>query len=100
MISYQLRIHPFAEFDMNHAKGWYNLKSENLGNEFMSEVELTVSQILNNPYQFPRVTINTRKAVINRFPYSIFYQIGFNTIDLYAIFHNSRNPIIWKQRVK
>ena len=100
MNSYQLRIHPFAEFDMRHAKDWYNTKSENLGNDFMIEVEKTISQILNNPNQFPEITRNTRKAVINRFPYTIFYKIEFNTVDLYAVFHNSRNPIIWRKRIK
>lgn len=33
MNSYQLRIDPFAEYEMQHAKDWYNDKSENLGND-------------------------------------------------------------------
>ena len=100
MSSFQLRIHPFAEFDMQHAKDWYNDKSANFGNEFMTEVERTISQMLNNPYQFSVISQDTRKAVISRFPYTIFYKIGLNTVDLYAVFHNSRNPIIWKKRIK
>ncbi len=100
MNSFQLRVDPFAEYDMQHAKDWYNDKSDNLGNDFMIEVERTIAQMLNNPYQFPLITQDTRKAVINRFPYTIFYQIGLNTVDLYAVFHNSRNPIIWKKRLE
>lgn len=33
MNSYQLRIDPFAEYEMQHAKDWYNGKSENLGDD-------------------------------------------------------------------
>ena len=100
MNSYQLRIHPLAEFDMQHAKDWYNTKSDNLGNDFLIEVEKTISQMLNNPFQFPEIIQNTRKANVNRFPYSIFYKTSANTVDLYAVFHNSRNPIIWRKRIK
>jgi plasmid stabilization system protein ParE len=100
MSSFQLRIDPFAEYDMQHAKNWYNDKSDNLGNDFMIEVEKTISQMLHNPYQFPRILSDTRKAVLYRFPYTIFYKIGNNTVDVYAVFHNSQNPVIWKRRIK
>ena len=100
MNSLKLRIHPFAEFDMKHAKDWYNTKGDNLGNELMMEVEKTISQLLNNPKQFPDIGQNIRKAVVKRFPYSIYFKIVLNTVDLYAVFHNSRNPLIWKERIK
>ncbi len=99
MSSFQLRIHPFAELDIKHAKDWYNVKSDNLGDEFFIEVEKTISQLLHNPKQFPITTKNIRKAVVKRFPFCIFYINTANTVDLYAVFHNSRNPQVWKKRI-
>lgn len=99
MNSFQIRIHPFAELDIKHAKEWYNGKSDNLGDEFFIEVEKTISQLLYNPKQFPTVTKNIRKAVVKRFPFCIFYIVGANTIDVYAVFHNSRNPQVWRNRI-
>lgn len=99
MSSFQLRIHPFAELDIKHAKEWYNGKSDYLGDEFFTEVEKTISQLLHNPKQFPILTKNIRKAVVKRFPFCIFYIVGANTVDLYSVFHNSRNPQVWKKRI-
>ena len=99
MSSFQLRIHPFAELEIKHAKEWYNGKSNNLGNEFFTEVEKTISQLLNIPKQFSTIKKNIRKAVVKRFPFCIFYIAGANTVDLYAVFHNSRNPQVWEKRI-
>ena len=97
---YNLRIHPFAEFDIEDAKDWHNIQEENLGNEFIIEIEKSISQMLNNPNQFPKINKGIRKVVIKRFPYSIFYRVISDTIELYAVLHNSRNPILWKHRLK
>lgn len=51
---YCLRIHPSAELDIQHARDCYNMQTEDLGNEFMSEIEQTISQIMRNPKQFPK----------------------------------------------
>lgn len=60
---------------MKHAKDWYNTKGDNLGNELMIEVEKTISHLLHNPKQFPDIGQNIRKAVVKRFPYSIYLKL-------------------------
>ena len=97
---FQIRIHPLAALDFEHAKNWYNLQKENLGNEFTLELEKLFSHIANNPKQYPKFRNNIRKAVVKRFPYSVFFEIESDFIKIYAIFHNSRRPITWKKRVK
>ena len=69
------RIHPLAALDFEHAKNWYNLQKENLGNEFTLELEKLFSHIANNPKQYPKFRNNMRKAVVKRFPYSVFFEI-------------------------
>lgn len=100
MKQYQLKILKAAKSDIQHAKIWYNFQKESLGNEFLFEIEKLLTQIQTNPKQFPKNRHVIRKAVLKRFPYCLFFAIQSNTIKIIAVFHNSRNPIIWEQRLK
>lgn len=100
MSSFRLIIHPFAEIDLQVATEWYNTQKDKLGNEFIYEVDKTLSQVVENPRQFPEILKEIRRANISRFPFSIFFVIKRNVINVFAIFHQSRNPVIWKDRLK
>jgi len=77
---------------------WYNLQKEDLGLEFFQEIKIVLLRINDNPIQFPIETLAIRKAIIKRFPFTIFFYISGNVINVFAIFHSSRNPISWKKR--
>ena len=100
MKQYELSILKAAKSDIRHANIWYNLQKENLGNEFLIEIEKYLVQIQTNPKQFPKHKNSIRKAVLRKFPYCIFFSIQSNIIKVIAVFHNSRNPITWMRRVK
>lgn len=40
-----------------------------------------------------------RRALVKRFPYSIFYQEGTDAIYIYSIFQNAQDPQKWKDRL-
>ncbi|MGH8497384.1 MAG: hypothetical protein ACRERV_01015 [Methylococcales bacterium] len=40
----------------------------------------------------------TKRAVINRFPFGIYYRVENATIVVIAVMHGSRNPRRWKNR--
>lgn len=42
MSSFELIISPFAEYDLQEAKEFYELKSVGLGNHFIQEIEKTL----------------------------------------------------------
>ncbi|MFV0591504.1 MAG: hypothetical protein ACK5M7_08970 [Draconibacterium sp.] len=98
MKDYRLIINPFAELDLKLAKEWYDLQRFKLGEEFLLEVEKVLSRIVKSPKQFPQVLKNVRKAVVSRFPFSVYFTVIETRIVVFAVFHNSRNPIIWKKR--
>lgn len=100
MSSYKLIIHPFAEIDLQVATKWYNTQKNKLGNEFIYEDDITLSRVVANPRQFPKIFKQIRCANVSRFPFSIFFVIKKNVINAFAIFHQSRNPVIWKDRLK
>ena len=39
-----------------------------------------------------------RRALLQRFPYAVFYEVGAVDIVVYAVFHCARNPRAWKRR--
>lgn len=100
MKSYRLQIHPFAESELKDAKNWYNIQKEDLGNEFIEEVENKLLQIVQNPNRYAKIRKDVRKAVLKRFPYSIVYSVVNDTVKIYSFFHQSRNPKNWQSRAK
>lgn len=100
MIDYNLIINSVAEKELEEATNWYNIQKENLGKSFVLEVDNTIMRILENPFQFPKVKKQIRRAVVRRFPYSIFFYVDDFTVNIFAIFHTSRNPKLWNNRLK
>ena len=100
MTSYEIEFLQSAKLDIRQAKKWYNLQKHNLGNEFIEEVDKIYQRIKLNPKQFPSIRKDIRKAVMNRFPYCLYFVIEPNIVRIFAVFHNNRNPLIWLERVK
>lgn len=100
MRDYKLLINPFAELELIQAKEDYNLQKEDLGERFVKEIDKTITRINKNPFQFPKEKKKIRKAVVSNFPFIIFFYVVDNTINVFAVFHSSRNPMIWKKRFK
>jgi hypothetical protein len=51
-----------------------------------------------NPRQFPTVLKNVRRALLRRFPYSLFFVIEDEALTVIACFHASRDPSHWQKR--
>lgn len=100
MTRYSLIINPFAEDDIIEAKNWYKTRQENLDTDFISEIKKTILRITENPFQYPKVKNPIRMAVVERFPFIIFFYLNEMNINVFAVFHTSRNPANWKKRLK
>lgn len=40
-----------------------------------------------------------RRRLVRRFPYAIFYEYAVGTVTVYCVFHTSRDPDKWRQRL-
>jgi hypothetical protein len=74
------------------------MKRSGLGSEFLEAIDKMVKGIAENPERFPIVRKGIRRAVLPRFPYSIFYRIVSGHIVVIACFHGKRNPKVWRSR--
>lgn len=93
-----VRLRPEAEQDFSDAAGWYEAQRAGLGLEFLDEVLEVLSAIAEAPHRYPSVHRNTRRALIHRFPFGVYYRVEETTIVVIAILHSSRDPRRWKSR--
>jgi len=89
---------PAAADDVERAHAWYENERTGLGEEFLEEVHTTVQSVLVMPESYPVVRRQTRRALVPRFPYALFYRVVSDTIVFVACFHTSRNPTVWQRR--
>lgn len=95
-----VEFRPDARIEFDEAADWYEAQKNGLRREFVYAVNSTIIRIVSSPDMFPVVGGTfVRKALVNQFPYSIFFSATDQTILVYAVFHNSRNPLIWRGRI-
>ncbi len=68
-----------------------------LGMEFGEAVDGLVARIVANPLAFQRAYKETRRAVLARFPYAIYYRIAGDDIVVQAV-HGRQHPSRWRRR--
>lgn len=90
---------PETEQDLIEAYVWYEDRRNGLGEEFLCCVEACIEGITRNPEIYERVYGNYRRGLIRRFPYAVFYEWDAGTVTIYSVFHTSRNPEQWRQRL-
>lgn len=89
-----------AELEGGNAIDWYERREPGLGIAFRKSVENLISSIQKRPLTFPVVhRSDVRTAKVKRFPYTIFFAVQTDRILIFSIFHNSRNPMIWRGRI-
>jgi plasmid stabilization system protein ParE len=97
-VSLPVITRPAAASEIEAAYRWYEKEREGLGSEFLEAVDKMVKAIAENPERFPAIRKDIRRAVLRRFPYSIFYRIVSGHVVVIACFHGKRNPKVWRSR--
>jgi plasmid stabilization system protein ParE len=87
----RLVLRPEARQELEQAVAWYETQLPDLGHQFRAEVYRTFDNIIARPGLYSKSRGATRKAVLRRFPYLIFYLVEINRIVVVAIFHAKRD---------
>jgi toxin ParE1/3/4 len=92
-------IHSEAIEELDGAVSYYEDQKVGLGLDFLAEVEQTLSKIQQNPNlgAVYKVT-ESRRYVIQRFPFLVFYAELEELIWVVAIAHGKRRPEYWRKR--
>ena len=89
----RLRYTEQARTDLKIAFAWYEQQRRGLGFEFLDCVEAVIETIQSMPKLYTLHHDNFRRALIRRFPFSIFYTIEKQELVVHAIFDNRQDPI-------
>lgn len=96
----KLILTPKAEKDFDDAHNWYESQDPGLGKEFLRCVDIKMASVLRAPHQYQIVYKNiVQRALVNRFPFSIYFVEQKVAISVFAILHQHRNPESWRSRV-
>ena len=80
------------------ARSWYDQRREGLGGEFVVALEDVIQLISEHPEAFPEIAAGHRRALLQRFPYAVYYRIAANVIDVIACLHTRRSSERWLRR--
>jgi plasmid stabilization system protein ParE len=94
----RLRLTPEAELDLDDGHLWYHRQAPRVAATFLAAVHASIASIQRDPEAYALVDPTMRRALVRRFPYAIFYEVGATEIVVYAIFHGARDPRAWKRR--
>ena len=94
----RLVFRPEAESELLDARGWYEEQRFGLGRIFADAVDRTVAAILQSPFAYPRVHGETRRALVQRFPYAVYFRTIGDEVVVLAVMHGRRHPHRWQSR--
>jgi toxin ParE1/3/4 len=87
-----------AADDVRRAYIWYERRRTGLGEEFLEEVQAAMDAVLTAPEAYPVLHRQTRRSLVRRFPYGLFYRLLDGTVIFVACTHTHRDPETWKRR--
>lgn len=97
-MTFPIRYRPEAVEDVMAAFEWYEAKRPGLGVEFRMALTDAEQLLARTPETFPVVYRGLRRLLLHRFPYSVYFRIGQEGVDIQGCIHQARHPRTWRSR--
>jgi len=88
----RLIIRKDAEADIAEGFHWYEQHRAGLGYEFLTELATSFTNVQTDPKRFPKIFKHLRRALVERFPYGVFFIAKPQSVVIVAVLHLARNP--------
>ena len=92
----RLSLREEAESEIIAAALHYETERPGLGFRFESELNKTITRLVESPLQFREIDPGVRRAFLNIFPYGVFFTADHDTVLVIAVLHLHRHPDTWK----
>ena len=79
---------------------YYSEAEAGLGARFNAAVEEAAARALAFPQSGSPSRSNTRRVLVNGFPFSLVYRPERDGIVVFAVAHHARRPYYWQSRVR
>lgn len=93
-----VRLRDEADQDLAAAASWYEQQRDGLGHEFLDDALATLRSVAEQPLVYPLVHRETRRALMNRFPFGVYFRLEVSSVVVVAVMHGSRHPRRWRVR--
>jgi len=80
-------IRPATAADIEEAFDWYERQSAGLGDEFLDAVQSAIDWVAAHPTMCAILPRETRRALLERFPYGIFYRVYLDAVVIVVCMH-------------
>jgi hypothetical protein len=88
-----------AEHELAEAANFYDETQSGVGRLFLDAIQETGERIRRNPEWWPVLAAPVRSCRVFPFPYRLLYREFPDRIQIVALYHNSRRPDGWKNRL-
>jgi plasmid stabilization system protein ParE len=95
----EVSFHEDASAEFEAAFEWYYLRSEFVDSRFAEEMNQSIVLISDAPNRWPSAACGTRKFVLQKFPFAVFYREIPAGVQVLAVAHGHRTPGYWKNRL-
>lgn len=86
---YAVRLRPEAERDLAAAASWYEQQRAGRGREFPDEFVVMKDRLSDTPLIWPIVHRSTHRALLNRFPFGVYFRMDGADVVIVAVMHGS-----------
>ncbi|MEW6304964.1 MAG: type II toxin-antitoxin system RelE/ParE family toxin [Verrucomicrobiota bacterium] len=90
--------HPAVQKDVNAILQYYDRISNQLGDDFWTELIAHIESASKKPERYHSVTAHLRRVNLRRFPYHILYRILPGGIRITAVRHHRQHPKLKMRR--
>lgn len=87
-----------AEADVDEAFEWYEAQRPGLGSAFRRAIDVAVASITEHPEACAVIHRNTRRVLLPKFPYGLYYRVRDQELVVVACLHGKRHPRTWRSR--
>ena len=91
-------FHPAALQEAEDAQAWYEERSLFAASAFLRELSIAVQRIRRAPHRYPAAEAATRRILLDRFPFTIYYLVKSDALSIIAVAHQKRRPGYWSGR--
>jgi plasmid stabilization system protein ParE len=97
-MGFQVSLLPQADEEIREAFHWYFARSPFAADAFRAEVVAAVDSLAEDPMMWPADADGVRFYILQRFPYTIHYEVTGSDVTVLAVAHQRRRPGCWGER--
>jgi plasmid stabilization system protein ParE len=97
-VTYPVTYRPEAADDIEAAYDWYETQRAGLGLEFRAALADAEAFLTTTPEAFPVVYRTLRRILLRRFPYSVYFALVPEGVQIWGCIHQARHPNTWRSR--